>query len=72
MDKLIEDLERELDPAKRKPMWCEMQKIYTDEVPVLPLYFRTDVYVVPKWLTGVLKPGQLPSSFYGQESWGVR
>ena len=72
MDKLIEEVERELDPAKRKPLWFEMQKIYTDEVPVLPLYFRTDVYVVPKWLTGLLKPGQLPSNYYGQEAWGVR
>jgi peptide/nickel transport system substrate-binding protein len=72
MDKLIDDVQRELDPAKRKPLWFEMQKIYTDEVPVLPLYFRTDVYVVPKWLTGVLKQGQLPSNYFGVETWGVR
>jgi peptide/nickel transport system substrate-binding protein len=72
MDKLIDEVQRELDPAKRKPLWFEMQKIYTDELPVLPLFFRTDVYVVPKWLTGVLRPGQLPSNYYGAETWGVR
>ena len=48
-----------------------MQKIYTDEFPVAP-FFRTDVYVVPKWLTGILRPGQLPSNDYGVETWGVR
>ena len=72
MDKLIDEVQRELDPAKRKPLWHEMQKIYTDELPVLPLFFRTDVYVVPKWLTGILRPGQLPSNYYGVETWGVR
>jgi peptide/nickel transport system substrate-binding protein len=72
MDKLIDEVQRELDPAKRKPLWFEMQKIYTDELPVLPLFFRTDVYVVPKWLTGILRPGQLPSNYYGVENWGVR
>jgi peptide/nickel transport system substrate-binding protein len=72
MDKLIDKLQRELDPAKRKPLWAEMQKIYTDELPVLPLFFRTDVFVVPKWLTGVIRPGQLPSNSYAVETWGVR
>ena len=72
MDKLIADVQRELDPAKRKPLWAQMQKIYTEELPVLPLFFRTDVYVVPKWLTGVVRPGKLPSNYYGQETWGVR
>ncbi len=72
MDRLIADVQRELDPAKRKPLWAQMQKIYTEELPVLPLFFRTDVYVVPKWLTGVVRPGKLPSNYYGQETWGVR
>ncbi len=72
MDKLIEEIQRELDPAKRKPLWFEMQKIFTEELPVLPLYFRTDVYVVPKWLTGVIRPGKLPAGPYAVEEWGVR
>jgi peptide/nickel transport system substrate-binding protein len=72
MDKLVDGLQRELDPAKRKPIWSEMQKIYTEELPILPLYFRTDVYVVPKWLTGVIRPGKLPAGSYAVEEWGVR
>ena len=72
MDKLIDETKRELDPAKRKPLWTEMQKIYTEELPVLPLFFRTDVYVVPKWLAGVLRPGKLPAAYFGAETWAVR
>lgn len=49
-----------------------MQKIFTKELPVLPLLFRTDVYVVPKWLTGVIRPSQLPEGPYAMETWGIR
>ena len=72
LDKLIDETKRELDPAKRKPLWVEMQKIVTEELPVLPLFFRTDVYVVPKWLAGVLRPGKLPAAYFGAETWAVR
>lgn len=72
MDKLIDETKRELDPPKRKPLWIEMQKIYAEELPVLPLFFRADVYVVPKWLTGVLRPGKLPAAYFGVETWAVR
>lgn len=72
MDRLIDGVQRELDPAKRKPLWAEMQKIYTEELPVLPLFFRTDVYVIPKWISGIARPGQLPSNNFGQENWRAR
>ncbi len=69
MDKLIADIQGELDPAKRKPMWVEMQKIYTEEVPVLPLYFRTDVFIIPKWLKGVTPTGHDTPSTAFIENW---
>ena len=72
MDRLINELQAELDPTKRKLLWIQMQKVFTDELPELPLFFRTDVWVVPKWMTGVLRPGQLPASTYTAETWGVR
>ncbi|OYT92359.1 MAG: peptide ABC transporter [Burkholderiales bacterium PBB3] len=72
MDRLINELQAELDPAKRKLLWTQMQTVFTDELPELPLFFRTDVWVVPKWMTGVLRPGQLPASTYTAETWGAR
>ena len=39
MDADIDALERELDFAKRRPLWAEMQRIYAEQLPVLPLFF---------------------------------
>ncbi len=72
MDKLIAATQAELDPAKRKPLWWEMQKIYAEELPFLPLFFGTDQYVVPKWITGIIVPGHLPQGSIAVETWGVR
>ncbi|MBC7753488.1 MAG: peptide ABC transporter substrate-binding protein [Moraxellaceae bacterium] len=47
VDDLTTKLEAELDPAKRIKMVHEILKYYTDEVPVLPLYYRSDVAVIP-------------------------
>lgn len=72
MDRLINELLAEMDPAKRKLLWTQMQTVFTDELPELPLFFRTDVWLVPKWMTGVLRAGQLPASTYTAETWGAR
>ena len=71
-DKLTNQLEAELDPVKRKPLWIELQKIYIDETPRLPLYFTTDRIVAPKWLTGVIRPGRQANTNSFVETWGVR
>lgn len=47
VDELTTKLEAELDPAKRISMVHQILKHYTDEVPVLPLYYRSDVAVIP-------------------------
>ena len=57
MDRLINLAETELDPAKQKIIWAEMQKIYVEQVRVLPLFFRADAHVVPKWLKGFVPTG---------------
>jgi len=68
MDSLITSLISELDADKRKVIWAKMQAIYTAELPVLPLYFRDDVFVIPKALTGVVPTGHsLPSSVWSAE-----
>ena len=37
MDELLEDIELELDRDKRAVLWHRLQKIYAEELPVLPL-----------------------------------
>jgi peptide/nickel transport system substrate-binding protein len=69
MDQLIDKVEVELDRDKRRAMWHRMQEIYAEELPVLPLYFRADPFIIPKWLKGVEPTGhQYPSSLW-VESW---
>lgn len=69
MDKLIEDMDGEFNPKKRIELAAEMQKLYTDELPVLPLYYRTDNAVVPKNLKNFKIPGHQFSETNEVERW---
>ena len=69
MDELIEATEVELDRAKRKALWKDMQELYLADLPVLPLYFRADVFVLPKWLKGVTPTGHLNPAPLWVEYW---
>lgn len=71
MDRIIDTLETELDPAKRKELWAKAQVLYATDLPSLPLYFRSDAFLLPKWLTGLRPTGnQYPSSLWVTD-WGV-
>jgi peptide/nickel transport system substrate-binding protein len=57
MDADIANAETELDPAKQKALWADMQRIYAEQLPVLPLFFRSEAHVVPIWLQGYITTG---------------
>lgn len=44
--------ETELDPAKQRAAWADMQRIYAAQLPALPLFFNVIPQAVPKWLSG--------------------
>lgn len=68
MDSLIDRLEVELDREKRRPMWARLQAIYAEQLPVIPLYFRSDAYVMPRWLAGVTPTGhQYPTTLWVEQ-----
>ena len=69
MDDLIDRAEVELDRGKRLELWKEMQALYLNDLPVLPLYFRADVFVLPKWLKGVAPTGHQNVSTLWVERW---
>ena len=69
MDADIDAVEGELDPAKQKAIWADMQKIYYDQVPVLPLFFRAEPHITPTWLRGYEPTGQGDMSCYWAENW---
>jgi peptide/nickel transport system substrate-binding protein len=69
LDATIDAIEAELDADKRLPLWEKMQQIYAEEVPVMPLYFRANAYVLPKWLKGLRPTGHLDQSTNHAEYW---
>ena len=46
-----------------------MQTLYAEDLPAIPLYFRANAFILPKWLKGVIPTGhQYPTSLW-VENW---
>ena len=69
MDRAMAAAEVELDPAKQKALWADIQRIYAAQLPELPLYFREDPDVVPTWLKGYAANGREDYDSYWAEDW---
>ena len=69
MDADIAAVEAELDPAKQKTIWADMQRIYAESIPVLPLFFRAEAHVTPTWLQGYVPTGQADGTSVSAENW---
>ena len=71
MDELLDAIEVELDREKRAGLWHELQRIYAEELPALPLFFRADAHIWPKWLQGVAPTGHMAPVTLWVEQWRV-
>ncbi len=58
--------------AQRAKLFEELQAIYTQELPELPLYFRSEAYVMPHWLDGIEPTGHADRSTHRVEYWRAR
>ncbi len=71
MDEVIDDLEVVCEPDANQALWNRMQTIYAEELPVIPLYFRANAFILPNWLKGVVPTGhQYPTSLW-IETWSA-
>lgn len=68
-DKLLDALDLEFDAKKRVELAHKILKHYTDEVPVLPLYYRSDVSVVPTYLKNYRPTGHQFAETNEVEKW---
>jgi peptide/nickel transport system substrate-binding protein len=50
VDQIVDQLDVEFSPKKRAELAWELQKLYTEDIPVLPLYYRSDIAVIPAGL----------------------
>jgi peptide/nickel transport system substrate-binding protein len=71
-DKLIEQIEVEFDQKKRIELAHQMLKLYTDEVPVIPLYYRADIAVPPTALQNFRLTGHQFSETNEAELWDLK
>jgi len=69
VDELIVALENTLTLEERLPLWREIQEIYIEEVHVVPLMFRSNAYILPKWLAGVRPTGHYMPTTLWIEQW---
>ena len=70
-DHLCEDYEREFDANKRLKIMRDILKIYTEELPVLPVYYRSVNAVVPKNLKNFRLVGHLFYDSLQAEEWSL-
>lgn len=68
-DKASAAIETELDIEKRAALWQTVQKLYAEDLPVLPLFFRAEPYAIPKWLKGLEPSGHSDNSTNWVENW---
>lgn len=68
-DELIARVATELDDDKRAALARELELVLATELPQLPLYFRTEVSVIPKGLRGWRPVGILQSQAWNAHEW---
>jgi len=69
MDQLLDAIETETNRPRRKTLWRELQQLYAEDLPALPLYFRADSYILPKGMSGLAPTGHQDPSPYWVEQW---
>jgi peptide/nickel transport system substrate-binding protein len=71
MDKIIDAIEVELDKTKRGELWKQLQALFAEDLPMLPITYRSDPYVLPLWLKGVEPTGHQAPTTLWIENWRV-
>lgn len=71
VDKIIDDLEVVCEPKANQALWDQLQTIYAEELPALPLYYRAEAYFIPKWLQGIVPTGHMHPTTLWVENWSV-
>ena len=71
MDKALADAEVVCNGEPNKSIWRNLQRIYAMELPALPLYFRANPFILPKWLKGSRPTGHQFSTSLWIEEWQV-
>ena len=69
LDKVLDDVETVCEPTANQALWNQLQSIYANDLPVLPLYFRATPFIMPNWLKGVRPTGHQYTTTLWVEEW---
>ena len=69
VDRALDQLNLEFDGKKRFELMSTILKYYTDELPALPLYYRSDISVIPKNLQNYKMSGHQYYETNNAEDW---
>ena len=72
VDSLLQKLDAEFNAKNRKDIVQQVMKLYTDDVPVIPLYYRADMAVTPKELKHFRLAGHQFYETNEAEVWDVK
>lgn len=72
MDDILEKMQVTCDYDMKLFRWEQFQKLYAEELPSLPLYFRTQTYIIPRQLVGIIPTAHESSSTFWVENWHLR
>lgn len=68
MDRVIDGLETRCGEEEQARLWRDLQTLYAEDLPAIPLYFRANSYILPRNLEGLRPTGhQYPSTLWIEE-----
>jgi peptide/nickel transport system substrate-binding protein len=71
VDKLVDQYEQEFNQAKRNEIMHQLLHEYTYDAPVIPLYYRSDIVVIPSNLLNYRLAGHLYYETNEIENWNL-
>ncbi|RPI76564.1 MAG: peptide ABC transporter substrate-binding protein, partial [Desulfobacteraceae bacterium] len=70
--RLVDEMDTTFDPKKREEQRHKMLYHYTNDVPVIPLFYRANISVTPKNLTGYKLTGSQYHATLHVENWNLK
>jgi peptide/nickel transport system substrate-binding protein len=68
-DQLMDKMESSFDSQERKRAAQQFSELYTEELPALPLYYKTEIVIAPQNLKGLQPTGHLFTETLSIENW---
>ena len=68
VDQLIDRLKAAIDSNDQQPLYGELTRLYTEQLPLLPLYFMVGITIARPGITGVKGRSTAPA---GNATWNI-